>query len=128
MIKRTEEAKSGNPAGMPDDPALREALNAVSGMGRLSTQDIRTMRAAKQRACAAAALLVLSVGGWHYLRPVFAQPESMEYATKRGERREVRLEDGSVLQLNGGSQIGPVDPKLRFWSSWRTRRERAGCC
>jgi len=25
-------------------------------------------------------------------------------------------------------QIGPVGPKLRFWSSWRTRRERAGCC
>ena len=24
--------------------------------------------------------------------------------------------------------IGPVGPKLRFWSSWRTRRERAGCC
>jgi type IV secretion system protein VirB11 len=23
---------------------------------------------------------------------------------------------------------GPVGPKLRFWSSWRTRRERAGCC
>src|SRR3546814_210370 len=25
-------------------------------------------------------------------------------------------------------QKGPVGPKLRFWSSWRTRRERAGCC
>jgi hypothetical protein len=24
--------------------------------------------------------------------------------------------------------VGPVGPKLRFWSSWRTRRERAGCC
>src|SRR3546814_8002802 len=26
------------------------------------------------------------------------------------------------------AQGGPVGPKLRFWSSWRTRRERAGCC
>ena len=26
------------------------------------------------------------------------------------------------------ADIGPVGPKLRFWSSWRTRRERAGCC
>src|SRR3546814_11899972 len=25
-------------------------------------------------------------------------------------------------------QKGPVGPKLRFWSSWRTRRERPGCC
>ena len=27
-----------------------------------------------------------------------------------------------------GRIAGPVGPKLRFWSSWRTRRERAGCC
>ena len=30
--------------------------------------------------------------------------------------------------IEDGVKHGPVGPKLRFWSSWRTRRERAGCC
>ena len=34
---------------------------------------------------------------------------------------------GRVLVVVSALQ-GPVGPKLRFWSSWRTRRERAGCC
>ena len=45
-------------------------------------------------------------------------------------------EDVAALRAEGAKSIsdfrdwliGPVGPKLRFWSSWRTRRERAGCC
>ncbi|MCT8003941.1 CoA-binding protein [Sphingomonas sanguinis] len=38
--------------------------------------------------------------------------------------------DPVTLDLPAGviPEYGPVGPKLRFWSSWRTRRERAGCC
>src|SRR3546814_355320 len=34
----------------------------------------------------------------------------------------------SAQLLGGSGGIGPVGPKLRFWSSLRTRRERAGGC
>ena len=38
------------------------------------------------------------------------------------------LRHGELLPAVMLDHIGPVGPKLRFWSSWRTRRERAGCC
>ena len=38
----------------------------------------------------------------------------------------MRLENAGAIKVF--TDVGPVGPKLRFWSSWRTRRERAGCC
>jgi site-specific recombinase XerC len=51
-------------------------------------------------------------------------------ASVRGPAHSVRRGKTPVLAADEARRLldGPVGPKLRFWSSWRTRRERAGCC
>ena len=68
-----------------------------------------------------------TIKGSDFLADQDAVEAFVQEAAKLGldEDRVHRLEQTSVAP---GVEIGPVGPKLRFWSSWRTRRERAGCC
>jgi len=92
-----------------DDPALREALAACALVGRLSTAEVRAMRAVRKRSLVTGvAVLVagLAAGGWWGLRPAPAPAVlAQHFETGRGQQREIRLADGSMLRLNGATRI-----------------------
>jgi transmembrane sensor len=92
------------------DPALVEALTACAAGGRLSNNDVRAMRAARRRNIAVAGTAALAVvagaGAWLGMRPAAIQPpDTIHYATVRGEERVVKLADGSTLRLNGATRV-----------------------
>lgn len=93
-----------------DDPALAEALAACAAQGRLSDEDVRTMRS-RRRAAASSGLAVLlvavGVGAWWTQEPASAPaPQIAWYQTARGQQRDLRLADGSTLRMNGGTRVG----------------------
>jgi hypothetical protein len=60
----------------------------------------------------------LSINGFFF-------PERFPAVLKYIRSEKENAETFDVIEI---TPQGPVGPKLRFWSSWRTRRERAGCC
>lgn len=92
-----------------DDPALAEALTQVAGLGRLSDEDVRAMRSTRRRALASGvtALLLFGIGlggwanGWFAADPVVTQ----HFETRRGQRLQVALADGSTITLNGATSL-----------------------
>ena len=87
-----------------DELALKEALTRVHDGGRLSNDDIRKMRASRKAAIAGGlGAVVLAITGL----TIFRSPvnTAAEFSTKPGERRDVRLEDGSFVQLSGASHL-----------------------
>jgi transmembrane sensor len=98
------------PAADPalEDSALREAMAQVAMMGRLSDEDIRAMRKNRRRAgvsAAAALTLAVGLGVWHHGESLPETPQTAHYETMRGQKLEVRLADGSRLQLDGATSI-----------------------
>lgn len=56
----------------------------------------------------AASLLLLLAVGWlwvHTISGAAATAESQHFAANPGERKHIQLQDGSVVRLNGGSQL-----------------------
>lgn len=92
-----------------DDPALAEALAACAAGGRLSDEDVRTMRANRRRALASAASLalvaIIGVGLWQARPPASQPPLVARYETPRGQQRAIRLADGSGLRLSGATRV-----------------------
>lgn len=97
-----------SPDAAREDPALREALAQVAMLGRLSDEEIRAMRKARRRAGVAGAgalALAVGLGLWHQSGNAPERPQIAHYETRRGQRMEVRLADGSRLQLDGATSI-----------------------
>ncbi len=94
------------------DPALVEALAASAALGRLSNEDVRAIRAARRRTIATtgAVVLVAMVGAAGWWRSQISAPKEIaqHFETRRGEMRDVRLEDGSTLRLNGATRLDVV--------------------
>ena len=61
-------------------------------------------------------------------RAVTKAIEARSVASLKALGADLRCYARFVAEDGGIGLPGPVGPKLRFWSSWRTRRERAGCC
>lgn len=81
------------------DHKLRPLLRPAAPERRFSPGRRRLAWGVGATACAAAAVGLASPGWW----PASTLP-AQRYATARGERRRVDLEDGSVLTLNTGTQ------------------------
>ena len=88
-----------------DDPALTEALERTAALGRLSDGDIRAMRMRRRGGAMLGLALFVSVtgiGGWFAANP---SPVVARYETARGEQRDIKLADGSMLHLNGATRV-----------------------
>lgn len=87
-----------------DDPALTEALSAMSTVGRLSNEEVRAMRGRRRQvlgsAGAAALALVIGIGGWWS-----GSATTAHYQTVRGQQLAVNLADGSSIRLNGATSL-----------------------
>lgn len=92
-----------------DDRALTEALAICASSGRLSDAQVRGMRAARQRRVVAASAMVAMalVGGgrWRDLRRDGGVVQVAHLETRRGERRAVRLADGSTVRMDGATRL-----------------------
>jgi transmembrane sensor len=100
---------AGRSPGSRRDPALTEALAALAASERLSDGDIHRMRGNRRRAAisATAGMLVIAIGGGLWSSGSFAPSPVLvaQIETARGEQRSVRLADGSVVRLNGGTRL-----------------------
>ena len=93
-----------------DDPALDEALGQAAGLGRLSDGDVRAMRRRRTTRLAGSAVAALAVSfgvgvagqwnGWFAAPPTVAH-----FETQRGQPRTVKLDDGSMVRLDGASRL-----------------------
>ncbi len=110
MMANMDKHRDENP--LLGDPALAEALAATAALGRLSNEDVRTMRAARRRSLATAGAVVLvamaGAGGWWRLQLSAPQEIVQHFETRRGELRDVRLADGTTLRLNGATRLDVV--------------------
>lgn len=101
--------RAGDARATLDDPALTEALAALAATGRLSNEDVQAMRVSRRRALASLSVLGLALAGGAGLWTSGAlSPTPVQvayYETRRGEHRDVRLPDGSVLKLNGATRL-----------------------
>jgi len=102
-----------------DDPALGEALTEIAAIGRLSDEQVRSLREGRNRALGSgmAVVLVALAGagiGKRGLRAP-ATPTVQHSETKRGEQRVVQLADGSSVELDGATSLDvTLDSRSRF--------------
>lgn len=108
--------------------ALTEALQiAATRCGRLSDEQISSMRRRKRTAATAVATggvataVVLAVGAWPARAPVTPAPWTRVLTTRAGERGIATLADGSTIRLNGATRV-----QLAFSDKRRTARLLAG--
>ncbi|WP_088146790.1 FecR family protein [Achromobacter denitrificans] len=104
QLGRTAERFSrGQVEALLGGPAPARPRRASRGQGR---------RAALAGACAALALLAAGAAWWSL--PAAAPAYSATISAERGERRQVSLPDGSVLDVNGATRA-----ELRFYEGRR---------
>jgi transmembrane sensor len=102
-------ANAEHPGADLRDRAFAEALSQVAGLGRLSDDEVRAIRAARRRHIAAGATCVLALavcaGAWQ--ARMFAPPPviTAHYQTRPGQQLDLALADGSKLELDGATSI-----------------------
>ena len=92
-----------------DDPALEHALSEVATIGRLSDEEVRSMRQDRRRllgaGLATALVAMVGVGAWQATVLPPDVPVVQHFETARGEQRAVRLADGSRVELDGATSL-----------------------
>jgi len=98
-----------------NEVALADALQtAAMRCGRLSDEQVRSLRRRRRSAIAAVAtaplaMVLLFVGGdWLVGRPTASTASTGVFATRAGERSTVALADGSTVSLNGATRLRVV--------------------
>jgi len=94
------------------EAALADALQAAAKRcGRLSDEQVRSLRRRRRSAIAAVAtapvaIALLFVGAGSFVgKPTVAPISTRTFATRAGERTTVTLADGSTVSLNGATRL-----------------------
>ncbi|MGK6314133.1 FecR family protein [Neorhizobium sp. DT-125] len=91
-------------------PSIHMASNGTDDDLAEPLQKIQRLRASKKRSAtgpvAASCLALLVAGCWLWLeRPNFLQDLSADFVSARGERRDIRLEDGSRILMDADTAM-----------------------
>ncbi|THF60708.1 FecR domain-containing protein [Pseudothauera rhizosphaerae] len=110
-------------SGLLDQPiaALKEAETRLPGQRRAARLALTAPERRKALRNSAAALLLLGLGGYALDRQQSLTALTADLRTTTGERREVRLADGSTLVLNARSAVD-----IEFSAQTRLLRLREG--
>lgn len=84
---------------------LRRAMDRLDAhAAEISAANTKSRRVRRQFSAIAAAAAVVLVAGAAYWETGFSSPEAIAYKSGVGERRIVKLDDGSTMTLNTGSE------------------------